>query len=365
MHSICVLLFGVVALAPASTQSHTQSFTPEAIHFTGADGYTDEDLTTAAGLALGQTYTADDLNRHAKELLDIGIFDKIAYKFDGGNLTYTVKMSSQMLPIQLGNLPLEGGAGLDEKLHARVPLYHSAVPAGGLLLEAIRQTLEELLAGIDVHAQVASEVVEDPSTHNPTAVKFSIASQPVRIGSLKLEGVSDYLRPQIEQTLKLADMPYDAEHSASTIEQTIIDSYALHGFAGAQVHAVRYGYPTVEEGVIRIPYKVTVKEGHSYRLGTVTLAHDLPIDPAEVDRLMATRSTFMPENLFLGSLVSQLETRLKGQGYLNSHVILDAQLNEASGVANYTIKADLGNVEHVNLVKSATVSGGLQNLIRH
>jgi len=365
MLSVCTLALGLFSLFPAASQAHEQSLTPQAIHFDGAEGYTDEELAGAAGLAIGQTYSADGLKQRAQQLLDIGIFEKISYKFDGSQLSYAVKMNSQVYPIQLSNLPIESGEKLENQLHAKIPLYHGAVPAQGLLLEAVRRTLEDMLTGVDIHAQVGTELVEDPATHAPVAVRFSIVSQPVKIGNLKLEGVSDYLRPLLDKNLKISEMSFDPEHSTADIEHQIAEIYAGHGFAAAEVHAVRYGYPVIEEGVIRVPYKVTVKEGRSYRLGTVTFAHDLPIDPAEIDRLMGTRTSFMPENMFLESLVSQLEVRLKGQGYPNSHVTLEPRLDNAKGVANYVVNADLGQTERTSVVKTDSANNGLQNLIKH
>jgi outer membrane protein assembly factor BamA len=364
MLNLSTLLLGVVWLLPAAIPTHEQTFTPQSIHFTGASDYTDDELTSAAGLMVGQTYTSDDLKRQAQQLMDIGIFDKISYKFDGDKLNYTVKMSSQAFPIQVSNLPLQAGKGLEAQLQAKVPLYRGTLPAQGLLLEAVRRTLEELLVGVGVHAQVGTELVEDSATHTTAAIRFSIVSQPVRVGTVKLEGVSDFLRPQIELNAKLSDVPFDSERSAADIERRIMDAYAGYGFAAAQVHAVRYGFPVTADGAIRVPYKVTVKEGRSYRLGTVALAGNLPLDPVEVDRLMASRTSFMPENLFLGSLVSQVEMELKGQGYLNCRVALDPHLDEKAGVANYTVEADLGQTERVDLVKSAGTKTALQNLMR-
>lgn len=354
----------VASLLFAAHPSHDQTFTPQSIQFIGATDYSDVELADAGGLEVGQAYTAGDLTHHAQQLLDIGIFDKVSYKFDGGKLTYTVKMSSQAFPIQLSNLPLEAGEPLEAKLHAKIPLYHGTVPSQGLLLEAVRETLENLLAGVGVHAQVSAELVADPSTRATTAVRFAIASQPVKVGVLKMEGVSEFLKPQLEKSVALADVPFDTERSAQQVEQTIVDYYAAHGFAAAEAHAVRYGFPTTADGVIRVPYKVTVKEGHAYRLGTVTLDHNLPLDPVEVDRLMASRSSYMPESMFLESLLSQLQIDLKGQGYLNCRVVLQTHLDDKARVANYTIVADLGRADSTSLANSTRVQGSLKNLIR-
>ncbi len=363
MRELCVLFLGVASLLPAATTTHVQTFTPQTIHFLGAADYSDEDLANAAGLKVGESYTASDLTRRAQQLLDTGLFDKIGYKFDGTQLTYTVKMSARGLPIEVENLPVESG-GIDGRLRSQIPLYRGTVPPSGTLLEDVRLQMEEMLAAENVHAHVAAEVVQDPATHNATAVKFRIDSNPVRIGTLKLEGVSDFLRPELERAATLSEVPFDTGQSAAEIERNILAVYASHGFAAAEVHAVRYGYPVTDVGVIRVPYKVTVKEGRSYRLGTVKLAQDLPIDPAELDNLMAERTSFMPESGFLQYLVSQLEMRLKGQGCANCRVTLVPQIDESKGVVNYTVGADLTGGFHPGTGNPQVAGDGLQSLVK-
>jgi outer membrane protein assembly factor BamA len=363
MRELCVVFLGVASLLPAATPTHVQTFTPQAIHFVGASDYSDDDLANAAGLKVGESYSAGDLNRHAQQLLDTGLFEKIAYKYDGNQLTYTVKMSAQGLPIEVDNLPIPAGKGIDDRLRSQVPLYHGTVPPTGTLLEDVRLQFQEMLAAENVHAHVAAEVVEDPATRRAAAVRFRIDSNPVKIGSLKLEGVSDFLKPELERDATLSNLPFDTEHSAAEIEQDIQAVYAGHGFAAAEVHAVRYGYPVTDVGVIRVPYKVTVKEGRSYLLGKVKLADDLPIDPAELDNLMAERSTFMPESMFLQYLVSQLEMKLKGQGYSSCRITLLPQIDESKGVVNYTVGADLSTGLHPGAGKPQGAGVGLQSLV--
>src|SRR5271168_2678658 len=124
MLNLSTISLGIAALLFTAHPSHDQTFTPQSIQFIGAANYSDVELADAGGLEIGQSYTADDLTHHAQQLLDIGIFDKVSYKFDSGKLTYTVKMSPQTFPIQLSNLPLDAGESLEAKLHARIPLYH-------------------------------------------------------------------------------------------------------------------------------------------------------------------------------------------------------------------------------------------------
>src|SRR5579863_2761223 len=99
MRILYTLLLGAVTLhAAARPTRDSQTYTPQTIQFVGAGDYSDDELAKAAGLAVGQTYTADDLKQHAQQLVDIGLFDKVSYKFDDDKLTYTVKLSPQRYP---------------------------------------------------------------------------------------------------------------------------------------------------------------------------------------------------------------------------------------------------------------------------
>src|ERR1700722_4308707 len=241
MRDRCTFLLGVVSLLSVASPCHGQSFTPQSIHFSGAPAYSDVELANSVGLKTGQSYSSDELKWYAKRLMDIGIFDKVAYKFDGEKLTYTVNLSAQVYPIQIGSLPLAFTGDLDSRLRTKVPLYQGSVPQSGTLLDGVRHEFEEMLALEGVHSNVSAEVVEDPATHSASAVRFNVAGHAVKIGTLMFEGVSEFLKPELDHDTALTELPFDGERSTGELERDIQAIYAGHGFAAAQVHAVRYG----------------------------------------------------------------------------------------------------------------------------
>jgi len=337
--------------------------TPKAIHFDGAPGYTDAELTVASGLKIGQSYSPEQLNESAKILMQTGIFDTVGYKFDGTKLNYTVTLSEATYPIQLGNLPFESGETLEARLRDRVPIYHGKVPTEGTMLEEVRVAFERLLAGDGLHVHVGMEAVTDQATHEVSSVKFKIDSLPVRIGGVRLEGVSDGIRQQLQQVLTQTGTPFDSEKSASDLERRVASVYAAHGFAAVQVHVFRYGKAAIADGEIRVPFTVMVKEGQSYKLGDVKISPDLPIDKAEIDRLLGTRASYIPESTYVQNLAQLVAVRLKAEGYLDSKVNPQPQLDDSAGVVNYTVSADLGQVYHLGFVKFEGASEQLHALL--
>jgi outer membrane protein insertion porin family len=346
-----LLLIAIASLA------RSQSPILRSIHFEGAPGYSDDELMKAARLQEGQSYSPDELQQRARELIDTGVFEKVDYKFEGSKLNYSLSLVEESYPVLFGNVPLEKGPALDARLHQRVPLYHGRVPAEGTLLEGVRRALEAILAGEGIHARVIATPVGDGITHNVTAIRFSIDSPVVRIGNVRFDGVSDWMKPQLQGIVVRAGKPFDTEKSADELERQVADFYVDHGFAAVQVRAIWSGKPTFAEGAIRVPFIVTVKEGRPYRLGTVQISPQIPVDGAEIGRLMAARATTIPESAFIGALVSQVESMLKAKGYLDCRVTPQPQLDDAAGVVNYVIGADLGTLYRLEYVKSV---GGSQ-----
>ena len=111
---LLISLLGVCVCWPASAQK----FQPKTIQFKGDPEYTNQELLDAAGLKLGTVLTSAEMNDHSKLLMDCGVFDNLTYKFDGGDLVYSLTPSALMYPIRLENLPLTlTGKDLDAKLH--------------------------------------------------------------------------------------------------------------------------------------------------------------------------------------------------------------------------------------------------------
>jgi outer membrane protein assembly factor BamA len=349
LRALC--LAGSLLVVAASARG--QLLMLRSIHFEGATGYSDAELMKAAGLIEGQSYSSDELQQRAKELIDTGIFEKVDYKCEGSKLNYSLRLVEESYPVIFGNVPLEKGPPLDARIHQRVPLYHGKVPSEGTLLEGVRRAIEGILAGEGIRAHVIATPVSDETTHNVIAIRFSIDAPAVRIGSVRFDGVSDWIRPQLESILVRAGLPYDSEKSVDELERQVADFYVGHGFAAVQVRAIRSDRPSLADGAIRVPFTVTVKEGRPYRLGSVRISTGIPIDGAEIGRLMAERANAIPESTFIGSLVSQLESLLKAKGYLDCHVIPQPQLDDAAGVVNYVVSADLGTLYHLEYVRSA------------
>lgn len=364
MPSVRLPSLAALVLSLAAVPVCAQSYTPETIHFVGAPAYSDAELSHAAGVEPGHGYTSDELNQHAQQLIATGIFDKVGYKFDGTKLEYTVDPSPDSYPILIGNLPVETGAALDEKIHDRVPLFHGKVPLEGSLLEEVRKAFEDVLADDGIRAKVMATAYGKDTLHPATAIRFSIESPAVRIGPVRFDGVSYGFKEQVAQVVSNLTAPYDAEKSTSDLERWVRAVYASHGFAAAEIHASTYGRPVMADGIVHVPYMVTVKEGHAYKPGKVELSPKLPLDRAEIDSLVGAQGSFSLDSTHVEDLAAQIEIRLKAHGYLDCRVAPRAEIDEDAGVVNYTVEGDAGPIYHLGQVKFDGASDELRGLLQ-
>jgi outer membrane protein insertion porin family len=359
---IPALLFSL-ALVCAALPASAQKFQPKSIQFKGDPEYSDKELLAAANLKLGTVYTSAEMNDHSKALMDSGVFSNLTYKFDGVDLTYSLIPAPNLYAVRLENLPLAAGPELDAKLHDRFPLYHGKVPAEGGLLESIRSALEDQLAAQGVKATVTTTPFGVPGTRQVSAMNFSIASPPVRVGALALEGVSAAMATRVQavadhQTGSL----YDTANSAANLEHAFASFYADDGYAAVHVHAVSAGAPVISDAAVNIPFKVTVEEGHLYKLGAIHLPPDALVSQEEIDKAAGGQG-YVVKGPTMRAVWGLIATRYHSKGYLDFAMTPRPQLDEANSIVNYNVELTPGAVYHLGLLKFDNVSDDLRKLL--
>jgi outer membrane protein assembly factor BamA len=354
---------------PFALAASGQQFLPKSIQFKGDAEYTEQELLDAAGLKKGVVLTSAEMNDHSKRLMDSGVFDNLTYKFDGQDLVYLLKPSTQLYPVRLENLPLAPGADLDARLHSRLPLYHGKVPSEGSLLDDVRKQLEEILAAQGITTTLTSVPYSDPKKARKgtiTAINFSILDPPVQIGAIHLEGVSPALAAKIEPVITEAGKnPFDTENSAPNLENVLRLFYEDQGYAAVKVHAVTSGDPAITSSAIQIPFSVTVEEGRLYKLGTIQLPPEAPVDKADIDKILNGDGSNQAPGIGLRTAWSLIATRYKSKGHLDCAVLPHAQIDETAGTVNYIVDVNPGPVYHLAFVKFDNVSDALRTMLLH
>ena len=356
----CALAVFLVGVLPAPAQK----FLPKSIQFKGQSEYSDQELLAAADLKPGVVLTAAEMNGHSKLLLDSGVFDGVSYKFDGQDLIYQLTLSPQLFVVRLENLPLASGAPLDAKIHERLPLYHGKVPADGGLLKSMIQFFEQQLMAEGIQADVTATPSGAMGSRQVTSMTFSIASPPVLVGSIQLQGVSATMGAKVGRLAESsAGAPFDTDNTAANLEHAFASFYADEGYAAVKVKAVRSGDPVITASSVAIPFSVSVEEGHIYKLGAIHLPSDSLVTAAEVEKLRTPLPGSASQGASTRLIWLTISSRYKSKGYLDCAVTPHAELDEAAGVVNYTVEIKPGPVYHLGLLKFENVSDDMRKLL--
>ena len=358
-----------IAVICASLPATAQKFLPKAIQFIGAPDFTDAELLDAAGLKTGTVLSQSEMQEHSKKLMDTGVFESLAFKFDGLNLVYTLVESSTMFPIRLENLPLPPDLDVNAKLHEQFALFHGRVPSDGGLLESVRGALTEMLAANGMKATVESSPYSDAKLHKVVAMGFAVTAPKVNVGAIHLEGVSPDLEKRVAHIAEhAAENPYDLE-TAKNLEEAVTLDYVDEGYAAVKVQVEEVFPVMASADAIAVPFKVKVEEGRVYRLGTIHLPADALITPAEIEKGFQTRVELNQGREVAGTIQkgqtprntwALIKSKYKSKGYLDSVVTPRPAFDEATGTVSYTVEITPGPVYHLAFVKFENLSDELR-----
>ena len=308
-----------------------------AIRFQGAPQYTQEELLAAAGFKPGARLSATEVKARARQLNDTGLFAFVKFSSDSKGLLFTLTPSSQLFPMHLDNLPLQPGKDLDDRLHARFPLYRGLLPANGSMLEGIRQMFEEILAAQGIKATVKAVLTSDLGPQKITAIDFTITSPAVRIGPIQLSGVSPAM--QAKANLLVAGQSgseFDTGNTAIGLQHAFEDLYQDQGYAAADVSVIEIAPVIDANQSVAIPFTVAIKEGGIYKLGSLGYPADALVPRADVEKILSKypAGSGRPLDLFLLAVRDAYHAR----GYLECSIVSHPSFNEATHIANYSLE---------------------------
>jgi len=333
---------GVVWLLFCSLCLAQKKVPPKAIRFQGAPQYTQQELLEAAGLNPDTRLDLREVRAHAKQLTDTGLFDEVRFTSNSRALLFTLKPSSQLFPAHLDNVPLTPGKELDAKIQERFPLYRGLLPASGSMLDGICRTFEQMLAAKSVKAAVKATLISGLGPQKITAIDFAVVSPPVHIGRIQLAGIS---APMLAKANLLASGQtgngFDTENTAIGLQHSFEDLYHDQGYASVQVDVAQADLPVLSDQSIDIPYKVTIKEGGIYKLGTIDLQAERPVARLDVEKILSKypKGSGRPLDLFLLAVRDAYHAR----GYLDCSIIPHPSFQEAASIVNYTLEVSSGS----------------------
>jgi outer membrane protein assembly factor BamA len=357
--SIAALFLLCILPSPAQNKP-----APKTIRFQGAPQYTQQELLATLSLNPNARLTAIEIKAHAKQLNDTGLFAAVKFSTDSKGLLFTLTPSSQLFPIHLDNLPLTPGKELDGKLHARFPLYHGLLPANGSLLDGVCEAFEELLADKGIRTTVKAALTSGLGPEKITAIDFTIASPPVRIGAIQPSGVSSAMQPKVSSlAASQTGNSFDTENSAIGLRHAFEDLYQDQGYAAVQVDVTQIDPPIVSGQSVEIPFAVAIREGGVYKLGTISYPPGALVPRSEVEKVLSKypAGSGRPLDLFLLAVRDAWHTH----GYLDCSITPHASFTESTHIVNYNLDVSPGPLYRMAAVQFDSAPDAMSARLKH
>jgi outer membrane protein insertion porin family len=361
MRHLIVLLAVALAALTVVRPIPAQKFLPKSVQFKGDPEYTDQELMDAAGLKMGVVLDSEALNDASQRMLASGVFKSLLYKFDGQDVIFQLTPSTELFPVRLTNLPLNGGSDLDSKLHALFPLYHGKVPADGGLADDVRGALEQLLAAQGIKATVMAAASQGALGGKGGFVGYSVMAPPVVVGEIRLATGSAALDSGAQEILtKLTGSPYDLAGTPSQISTYLGNYYRDKGYVEAVIDAAPKGVPLVTPDAVKVPFETTVTPGIQYRLAVVQLTPGLAVSQVNFDK----QSQIHPGDIADGQHVTEnwefIARQYHNHGFMRASVHPSPTFDRAKGTVSYVITVDPGPVYTMGNLAVENVSDDLR-----
>ena len=217
---------------------HAQTATLKEIHADGLKTFTEAQIASLSGLAIGSQLGRQELQAAADILVRSGLFAKVTYKFETHNdnlsLTYHVEENPR-LPVVYDNFPWFTDGELTDAIRGDLPFYDGTLPEGGTVVDLAGNSLAAFLNAHGLKAEVQHYVLANPLLDG-SEQEFQVTGVPQRIASIDFSDPSLKDNLAVQQHLpEIRGKPYSRLTIDVFLAEAIRPIYLQQGFIRAKI----------------------------------------------------------------------------------------------------------------------------------
>lgn len=326
---------------PPSTGSGG-AFSLAKIEVTGNRNLEADQIVAMSGLMPGQSVQKSDFDAAQQRLLDTGLFETVAYRYEpaGKAKEYVARLEVKEID-QLYPYRFEAIAG-DEKamrawLRQKEPLFGDRIPPTEPVLRRFSEALNEYFRKDGHEIDVAGRLL--PNDKGELQVVFQPSSLP-SVAEVKFTGNSLINQAALQQGIAgtAIGTVYTEPRFRQILENTIRPLYEAQG-------RLKVSFPKIDTepatGVKGLIVTVGVSEGDPYKLTGVRLT-----GPVAEDKSLLKIGNFALNATVNMTAVNEgtdkMEAALKRRGYLSARSVVERKLNESEKTVQLSVEVDPG-----------------------
>jgi len=351
----CTLPLSALALALAISAHAAEPFQASDIRIDGLKRVSSGSVFDALTIQPGDRVTDADISLATRALFETGFFDQVEVRADGDVLVIEVTERPAVSRIDIeGNLAIKTEDLLDS-------LRRAGIVEGDVLKRATLDQLEQAIqrqytSRGRYDATVSSEIIEQD--RNRVGLKISIFEGSVAtISRIAIVGNEAFDDDTLLGEMSLTEAGlftwfsgsnnYETEKLNADVEA--IRSYYLNrGYVNVEVSE-----PQVElsENLEDVFITISVDEGKEFRVGSVNVGGDQPIDLSSAVEEMTLQTGEIFSRRLVNEAVSTMSKKLGDAGYARAQVRAVPEINDEAQTVDVTLVVTPGPLVYVRRVE--------------
>lgn len=351
----CTLPLSALALALAISAHAAEPFQASDIRIDGLKRVSSGSVFDALTIQPGDRVTDADISLATRALFETGFFDQVEVRADGDVLVIEVTERPAVSRIDIeGNQAIKTEDLLDS-------LRRAGIVEGDVLKRATLDQLEQAIqrqytSRGRYDATVSSEIIEQD--RNRVGLKISIFEGSVAtISRIAIVGNEAFDDDTLLGEMSLTEAGlftwfsgsnnYETEKLNADVEA--IRSYYLNrGYVNVEVSE-----PQVElsENLEDVFITISVNEGKEFRVGSVNVGGDQPIDLSSAVEEMTLQTGEIFSRRLVNEAVSTMSEKLGDAGYARAQVRAVPEINDEAQTVDVTLVVTPGPLVYVRRVE--------------
>jgi len=351
----CTLPLSAIALALAISAQAAEPFQASDIRIDGLKRVSSGSVFDALTIQPGDRVTDADISLATRALFETGFFDQVEVRADGDVLVIEVTERPAVSRIDIeGNQAIKTEDLLDS-------LRRAGIVEGDVLKRATLDQLEQAIqrqytSRGRYDATVSSEIIEQD--RNRVGLKISIFEGSVAtISRIAIVGNDAFSDDTLLGEMSLSEAGlftwfsgsnnYETEKLNADVEA--IRSYYLNlGYVNVEI-----AEPQVElsENLEDVFITITVNEGKAFRVGSVNIGGDQPIDLSSAISEMTLQTGELFSRRLVNEAITTMSEKLADAGFARAQVRAVPEINNDEQTVDVTLVVTPGPLVYVRRVE--------------
>lgn len=309
--------------------------------------FTEAQIASLSGLAIGSQVGREELQAAADILVRSGLFAKVTYKYETHNdsvsLTYHIEENPR-LPVAYDNFPWFSDGELNDAIRSDLPFFDGTLPEGGAVVELAGNSLAAFLTAHGLKAEVRHFVLANPLLDG-SELEFQVAGVPHRIAGIEFSDPALKDNLAVQQHLpELRGKPYSRLAIDIFLAEAIRPIYLQQGYLHAKIGPAEVrlvGNPN-QKFPDDIPIHVPCDPGALYHWKDAQWRGNSAVSSETLKRALGMNPGDVADGMNIEGGWDRVREAYGQQGYLDAKVDPVAVYDDQAHTVSYTVNLSEG-----------------------